>query len=308
MKRIVHLAIVGVIGAQALILGQGSEAARVLGEMRAALGGDKLTSVRSFTAAGRTARSLGQFQLTGDVNLECELPDKYVKREELSMGSAAMSNTVGFNGTTLIRHASQPATMSMGHGTVMMRPAGSAAPGTTMSEAQQAAMNAALLKNARAEFTRYTVAFFGASYAGNPVEFTYGGQAESPDGKADIIDVKGADDFHARLFVDGRSRRPLMMSWKAPNAQVVSSGMRQMPVPAGQTAADRDRAMEDRLKELTDAAQQLVEHRLYFSDYRDVDGVRLPHQIVRAIDGTTSEELTVERFKLNPKIDPKKFK
>ncbi len=307
MKRAFHVAIVGVIGVQALILGQGPEAARVLSEMRAALGGDKVASVRAFSATGRSARTLGQFQLTGDIDIQCELPDKYVKREELSMGAAAMSNTLGFNGETLIRHVSQPATTSMGHGTVMMRPAGSAAPGTTLSEAQQAAMNASLLRNARAEFTRYTVAFFGASFAGSPVEFTYGGQAESPDGKADIIDVKGADDFHARLFVDGRSRRPLMMSWKAPNAQVVSSGMRQMQVPAGQ-GVDRDRMIEDRLKELTDAAMQLVEHRLYFSDYRDVDGVRLPHQIVRAIDGTTSEELTIERFRLNPKIDPKQFK
>jgi hypothetical protein len=65
---------------------------------------------------------------------------------------------------------------------------------------------------------------------------------------------------------------------------------------------------EDRMKEMMAAAQKLVEHRWYFSEYRDVDGVKLPFQIVRSVDGNTTEEITFDRFRLNQKIDPKRFK
>jgi hypothetical protein len=49
------------------------------------------------------------------------------------------------------------------------------------------------------------------------------------------------------------------------------------------------------------------ENRLYFADYRDVDGVQLPFRLRRAVGADTVEETTFDRFKLNSKIDPKKF-
>ena len=36
-------------------------------------------------------------------------------------------------------------------------------------------------------------------------QYTYAGEAESPDGKAYVIDVKDADGFAARLFIDQNS-------------------------------------------------------------------------------------------------------
>jgi hypothetical protein len=49
------------------------------------------------------------------------------------------------------------------------------------------------------------------------------------------------------------------------------------------------------------------EIRLYFADFRDEGGVMWPHRIRRASNGETTEETTFDRFKLNAKIDPKKF-
>jgi hypothetical protein len=49
------------------------------------------------------------------------------------------------------------------------------------------------------------------------------------------------------------------------------------------------------------------ENRLYFADYRDVDGLQLPFRLRRAVGAETVEETTFDRYKLNPKIDPKKF-
>jgi len=323
MKRAFHFAVIAVLATEALIIGQGQDAARVLNEMRAALGGDKLNSVTSLTITGRSARTMGQFQMTGDVEILCELPDKYLKKEELNVGGmASMSSTLGFSGETLLLDSSSP-TQPMAHGGGMMvmraGPGGPMPGGAPPTPEQQAAMKATMLRNAKTEFTRLTVALLGASYSGNPVTFVHAGQAESPEGKADILEIKGGNDFAAKLYVDVASHRPLMMSWQAPGPQVITSSMGGRTggaavfsggAPATSTSGAQgvQPMSEDRMKELMESAKKLVEHRLYLSDYREVDGVKIPHMLVRSVDGTTTEELTLEKVKLNAKIDPKKFK
>ena len=49
------------------------------------------------------------------------------------------------------------------------------------------------------------------------------------------------------------------------------------------------------------------ELRLYFADYRDVDGLQLPFRLRRATGTETTEETTFDRYRINAKIDPKKF-
>jgi hypothetical protein len=50
-----------------------------------------------------------------------------------------------------------------------------------------------------------------------------------------------------------------------------------------------------------------VEQRLYYADYRDVDGMKFPFRLRRASGADTTEETTFDRFRINAKIDPKKF-
>jgi hypothetical protein len=50
-----------------------------------------------------------------------------------------------------------------------------------------------------------------------------------------------------------------------------------------------------------------IEQRLYFADYRDVDGLKLPFRLRRAIGAETTEETTFDRFRINAKLDQKKF-
>ena len=50
-----------------------------------------------------------------------------------------------------------------------------------------------------------------------------------------------------------------------------------------------------------------VENRLYFADYRDVDGMQFPFRLRRAVGADTIEETTFDRYRINAKIDPKKF-
>ena len=49
------------------------------------------------------------------------------------------------------------------------------------------------------------------------------------------------------------------------------------------------------------------ESRLFYADYRDVSGLKLPFRLRRAVGADTIEETTFDNFKINPKIDPKKF-
>ena len=61
------------------------------------------------------------------------------------------------------------------------------------------------LRNARADLARMALAFLLTSPASMPLEFTYGGEAESDDGKADVVDAKGAGNFAARIFLDQKT-------------------------------------------------------------------------------------------------------
>jgi predicted thioesterase len=51
----------------------------------------------------------------------------------------------------------------------------------------------------------------------------------------------------------------------------------------------------------------MVENRLYFADFRDVDGMKFPFRIRRAVGADTVEETVFDRFRINPRIDARKF-
>jgi hypothetical protein len=44
------------------------------------------------------------------------------------------------------------------------------------------------------------------------------------------------------------------------------------------------------------------------ADYRSEDGILLPHQITRAINGQTFEDLQIAKYRINPSLKPQSFK
>jgi len=46
---------------------------------------------------------------------------------------------------------------------------------------------------------------------------------------------------------------------------------------------------------------------LFFADYKDVDGLKLPFRIRRAVGTETTEETTFDRYRINAKVDPRRF-
>lgn len=327
MKRIFQFVIVTVLAAQALVVGQGPDAMKLLADVRAALGGEeKLAAVKSVAVEGRLTKSSGGQSSVNDFEMAIELPDKFVKKEVIAViGSSTLTRTTGFNGDGLIELIDTPP--AMGGGMVVTRMAGSGAPSGTKATPEQVELQRkSLLALNKREFARLSLGMFAKHPAAFPLEFSYAGEAEAPDGKAYMIDVKGADGFTARLFVDTRTRLPLMLSWmdKEPlrmtspgggggaspgGANVVVGGhgaafggQRMAPEQAEQMRQE----MEQRLRE-AEANRRTVEYRIFYGDYKAFAGVQMPTRIQRMIDGKPVEELSLEKIKVNQKIDPKRF-
>jgi hypothetical protein len=90
----------------------------------------------------------------------------------------------------------------------------------------------------------------------------------------------------------------------APGAVVIEGPP---PPAAGAPKEEMDKYSKDVIARRAKAQATAVEHRLYFADYRDVDGVKLPFRLRRAIGAETTEETTFDRFRINTRIDPRKL-
>jgi hypothetical protein len=331
MKRLCHVVFVALVAAQAITIGQGGDVAKLLASVRAALGGeDKIAAVKTLAASGRTTRvsESGASQPT-DFEIGMEMPDKFYKKDTIGviMG-ATLTRTSGFNGSGLIELMDNPPSMGSGGGGVQMFRVG---PGMTTTGAQSTPeqtaeqQKASLLAN-RQEFARLALGMFATSYSPYPLEFGYAGQAQSPEGAVDVITVKGSDDFSGKLFVHGQTHLPLMLSWMAKEPLRMSrvmggssgtnAGGMQVVTSSGQGPTSPEQRqqmlqdMQNRMKE-AEANLKVVEYRIYYADYKDAGkdagGVKLPFKIQRSIDGQLGEEMAFEKFKVNQKIDPKKF-
>jgi hypothetical protein len=263
-----------------------TKAEQLLAQARQALGGDKnLNKVHALTATGSYQRTMGDRQLSGDVVVDLEMPDKMLRTETSNpVGDMTIELAQGVNGDTLLRNQR---TLNAPPGAVIRM----APPAAGDAQAQA-------IRNARADMTRFVLALLLTSPSSMPLEFAYAGEAESDDGKADVIEAKGPGTFAARLFFEQKSHRPLMLQYRgvAPQLRIQTQQMQGPPDPARvQRAEEAARAAA-----AGQPPPQVVEITLYLDDYRTVDGVQLPHRLSRSVDGKPTEETTFKAIKLNP--------
>ena len=299
------------------------EAAAILSAARDALGGDKrITAVKTIVSTGRTQQVQGDNLVPIEFEILIELPDKYLRTDEIPARESGPTRR-GFNGDALIQIGDSPGA-GRGRGGP---PPGAAPPsvagGPTAGPAREGAPANPTVP-VKQDFVRLTLGMFATSFSTFPLTFGYGGQAEAPEGKADVIDVRGAGNFQARLFIDGKTHLPLMLSWNTPpNLVPVVTGQKapanmapgsvtfDMPAPPPDSAtSDEKKRFEQEALAARDKAMKSarsVENRLYYADYRDVDGLKFPFRIRRAMGATTIEETTFDRFRINTKIDPRRF-
>lgn len=290
----------------AAVAAQAPDAGLVLAGARQALGGEKkLSAVKSFTATGRTRQVRGDNLVPIEFEISVELPDKYLRKDEIPAQESGPTAS-GFNGDELLQVPPPPAPPAAAPGRAGAPGAG---PGPNPAEAARLARIATL----KQDFARLALGMFAASFPAYPLAFAYVGEAEAPQGKADVLDAKGANNVTLRLFVSKDTHLPIMVSWQAPAGRGRGGppSERGAPPPGaaaapgaaptpGAAAAPGDRGARP-------APAPPVENRLYFADYRDVDGMMFPFRLRRAVGADTIEETTFDRFKVNAKIDPKKF-
>jgi len=273
-------------------------AAGVIAAAREALGGEKkLAAVKTVVATGRTRQIRGDDLVPIEFEVDIELPDKYVRKDEIA---ARESSTIsGFNGEILLQFP------ALGQAPA---PAGGPPPPTAEQMAAAGRMRLGAVKQ---DFARLLLGMFAGSSPALPLTFTYVGKAEAPQGKADVVDVKGPAGpgaMAARLFINADTHLPIMLTWTAPAppsrggppsppGSPAASG--QPPPPAGSPPASAGQGRSSQ--------PSPPETRLYFGEYRDVSGLQLPFRVRRALGPDTVEETTFDGYKINVKIDPKKF-
>jgi hypothetical protein len=261
-----------------------TKAEQLLAQARAALGGERnLARVQGLSATGTYQREVGDRQLSGEVTVDLQLPDKMLRTESMRpMGDATIEMMQGINGDQVLRNSR---TIGGGPG-VMVR---IAPPGSADGEAQA-------LRNQRADMARFALAFLLAAPPAVPLEFAYGGEAEADDGQADVVDAKGPGSFALRLFFDKKTHRPLMLTYRGAAPRMVMRTQRGDSPPAGAGVPAGELP-----------PPEIVDIQLFLDDYRNVDGVLLPHHLSRSIDGKPNEEITFKTIRINPAFKPDAF-
>jgi len=280
----VHIALtVVVVGFVCQPRAQPEAARSVLDATQTALGGVvALDRVQTFRAEGRSVRQIGPLTFGSRVTLTLARPDSYVRTEALSMRGRSAETATGFNGDRLIQWATGPDGGRLDSAVFGPSPAGPS----------RAATAAAL----RRELRLLLLGCFAGSFDAARTAVDYRGTAEAPDGKADVLHLVFADASDATLFTDALTHLPLMASWEAPDTLA--------PLRAGSQGAAISSPPSF---PGSPSPLPIVEHRLYFSDYRRVGDVRWPFVIRRSVQGELLEEIRFDRISINPAVDPKVF-
>jgi hypothetical protein len=290
------------------------EAAKVLAEMRAALGGAKIEQVKTLSVEGPFRREMGPRQMEGTVVMVLQGPDKMHKSEDTEFpGGASIERIVAVaNGTSWEDTQNRG---GMGGGMqIMMRGPG----GAPMDEAQIEKMRTARLT---AEMQRWMLALLAAPSG----EVSYAGVAESPDGKADTLEMKDARGQALRLFVDQQTHLPLMLAYQEVRPRMMmrggpggrrgggpDGGGPGVPAPGGTGAAPgpgaggaggqrpTEEEIRQRMASMPPPAPSAIQ--MSFGEYTSVDGVKFPKQVSISVDGQPAEEWTLEKIKVNPSV------
>jgi len=256
-------------------------AREVIALARAALGGEAtLEAVRSLSASGTFRRPLpfGGAPTSGELDLELLLPDR-LKRTE----------TMGLPGRPwfLLVSALDGDQAWMGPAVTGPFPRGG------MESASPTDRGEMWLREMRAERTRYLAALLLRTPS-SEVRFSYVGEVEAPHGRSDVVDITAPDGFAARLFLDQTSHLPLMLTY---------AGLR--PLFRAAEAPLEEAGIPEARQPASAGTPTLT---LFLSDYREVDGIRLPHSLSRATNGEMVEEWAIDGWRVNPALEAASFR
>ena len=305
------------------------KAAEILARTRKAIGDKKLDTLKAFSVESSLQRNVQTMQMNSEVEILLDLPARYL-RSEVSGGSGSHGGVVvmggggvtGFDGDRPLQKLNTGGLPGGGMVIRMGGPAGSP-DGEKPTPERLAEMSKTMVRSSQTEASRLMLGWFAMAHPSINAQYTFAGEAESPDGKAWVIDVTSADKFAARLFIDEQTNLPLMVTYKTPQPRMMSAGggARQVTpmgssgqsvtMNASMTDEERKKAqaeMEKRLREMQQTPPVMADFTVFFEEWKDADGVKFPFKMRRAMGSETTEEWAISKVKVNPKIDPKRFK
>ena len=292
--------------------------AGIVSAARKALGGeDKVTGLKGLTAEGPFRRSMGGRDLEGTLTVTIARPDKMKRLEEMQMGNMVGGPTIErtsvLAGTTAWDDTQNRGGMGGGMQIVMRGPGDGPGPGGGAGPTPEQ-LNEIRVRRMRVQLQRLMAAL--VADAGTP--WVDAGIAESPEGKADILETKEETGRTLRLFIDQETHLPLMVQYQDPKPMVmINGGPGRGPGPGGPGGPGgagpggagpggpppmTPDEVQKRVAEMQRNPPQLGTFAMHLGDYKKVDGIMLPHKIETSLDGEPNEEWTVEKYQVNPQI------
>jgi len=270
----------------ALVAQDASKGAALLAEARRAVGGEeKLRAIKTLDVRGDFKRSAGQTTIEGELQVRLEAPDKLRRDEDLSLpgGGPAVVRTEALNGSTVWEDISGGGGAFVGRfgrgdrggGGGALRDGGGAGGGRAALDPAQ--LEQAQRRARQTELSRFMLAWL-LNIDGNA---TWIATAESPEGKADVLEITPANGPVTRLFLDQGTHMPLMVTWQGAAPQLIVGGRGRGGRGGG-------------------APREQATLQMTLGNYKTVNGVKLPHLITRGVNDMTIEEWTIDSYRLNP--------
>jgi hypothetical protein len=298
--------------------------AALLSLAQQAVGGKGLASVKTLQVTGTFRRVVGGNDTEGDFDVFIEVPDKYLRSEKTGTPGQPSTETIealvggvprdavrggrgngpraGTQDNDLVPADSNDAAAGQDDVARDERPAETAQvdAGADAEPAGGrgqggASVDADVQRRVRqAEVSRLLLMWLLRSDA--PLAWV--GIAQSPDGTADVLEARYADGQPTRLFIESKTRMPLMLQWTAvpgagPGSRRGGGGRR------GQAADGAGARQGGPLR-----TENLD---MRFSDHRVVNVVKLPFVITRGTNGQTLARWTISRYRVNPTFDAETF-
>ncbi|MFN0123306.1 MAG: hypothetical protein ACKV2V_22615 [Blastocatellia bacterium] len=282
-----------------------AKAEAILAEARAMIGSEAArASLRSLAVAGTLRHMDGEHKTESPLKYDVLFPDKF--RQQDTQDRFHTIFTV--DGDTVQLRQSPVSSIDPGHRAEMQ-----------LRESRDPWIRTRVLALQRDDFTRLTLCWTLTAPATTPLEYHHLGVAKGQNRTADIIEARGQNGFITRLVIDQQTHQLVALVWRgkrlADVLRIMEEGGAEPARPAGQVAATSAPANARQTKdekrrgdfEAAEAKAPEVRFRWILSEHKNVEGLSLPHRIVRAEDGVMKEEWEIGSLLVNPKLDPAIF-
>ena len=287
----------------------------ILSDARKALGGeDKLAAIKTLEIKGIARRGATDVNLEGDLTISVEMPTKYLRKESIILGNAAIDIVEGLNGAQAWQEQKFSGNMNFGDdgGGGGNRGGGNRGGGFPNQQQQQAnaapadpaakaAEEQAQLVARQTEVARVLLAILMTT--DRPVRYV--GQATSPQATAEVLEMDVPDGNPVRILIDTKTYMPLMLTWTGvaqdPIAQLagrIGFRGRGRGNRGGFFGGNRGNQPQQTAKVVSaDELSKPTTLRMYLSEYKVVNGIKLPHLITRGSGDQVTEEWEVKSYK-----------